>query len=226
VLTQYSGGVPDQTPATGRRQRVPSLSPDERRAAVVAATIPLLQAHGPTVSTRQIARAAGVAEGTIFGVFADKATLLTATVLSAFDPGPTVAMLRAIPAGASLRDRLTEATRVLAERLSARMNLMVTVHTYPTAFGDHKELMGKLNAGRVQVTEAVIELLEPDRHRLRRGPDSIAQLLMWLVTVAVRTEEFGKDDLNTLAREDIVPLLLDGVLIRPSCHHGEETTGC
>jgi len=218
--------VPDDIPATGRRQRVPALSPDERRAALVAATIPLLQEHGPTVSTRQIARAAGVAEGTIFGVFADKATLLAATVLSAFDPEPTLAMLRAIPVEDALRDRLGAATRVLAERLSARMNLMVTVHTYPTAFGDHTELMAKLNAGRVRVTEAVVELLEPDRHRLARSPESIAQLLMWLVTVAVRTEEFGKDDYNTLAREDIVPLLLDGVLIRPSCRHGEETTGC
>ncbi|GIJ44898.1 hypothetical protein Val02_17840 [Virgisporangium aliadipatigenens] len=218
--------MPADTPAAGRRQRVPALSPDERRAALVAATIPLLQAHGPTVSTRQIARAAGVAEGTIFGVFSDKAALLAATVLSAFDPETTLVSLRAIATEAPLRERLTEATRVLTERLSARMNLMVTVHTHPTAFGDHKELMSQLNAGRERVTAAVVELLEPDRHRLRRSPDSIAQLLMWLVTVAVRTEEFGKNDVNTLDRDDIVPLLLDGVLLRPSCHHGEETTGC
>ena len=51
-----------------RRRRVPALAPEERRAALIAATIPLLHEHGLEVSTKQIAHAAGVAEGTIFGV--------------------------------------------------------------------------------------------------------------------------------------------------------------
>ena len=39
---------------------------------IVAATLPLLLEHGELVTTRQIAEAAGIAEGTIFRVFADK----------------------------------------------------------------------------------------------------------------------------------------------------------
>ena len=72
------------------------MAPEERRAALIAATIPLLREHGPDVSTRQIAHAAGVAEGTIFGVFSDKNTLLATALASALDPRPTLDAIAAI----------------------------------------------------------------------------------------------------------------------------------
>ena len=43
---------------------------------IVEATLPLLLEHGEMVTTRQIAEAAGIAEGTIFRVFADKDELI------------------------------------------------------------------------------------------------------------------------------------------------------
>jgi AcrR family transcriptional regulator len=61
------------------------MSPDERRQAIVDAVIPLLVTHGATVTTRQIAEAAGVAEGTIFRVFADKHELMHAAARAVFD---------------------------------------------------------------------------------------------------------------------------------------------
>ena len=66
--------------------RAPRLSPDERRAALVDATVPLLLEHGRAVTTRQIAEAAGIAEGTIFRVFATKEELVDAALDAAFDP--------------------------------------------------------------------------------------------------------------------------------------------
>ena len=67
--------------------RAPRLTPDERRGALIEATIPLLLQHGASVSTRQIAEAAGVAEGTIFRVFDSKEDLVhaAATQLLASD---------------------------------------------------------------------------------------------------------------------------------------------
>ena len=40
------------TAGAGKRQRVPALAPEERRAALIEATIPLLRQHGLSVSTR------------------------------------------------------------------------------------------------------------------------------------------------------------------------------
>ncbi|WP_232547360.1 TetR/AcrR family transcriptional regulator [Propioniciclava soli] len=56
--------------------RATPLPPEERRRLLVDATLPLLRTHGPTLSTRQIAEAAGVAEGTIFRVFESKDDLI------------------------------------------------------------------------------------------------------------------------------------------------------
>ncbi|HEV7760274.1 MAG TPA: helix-turn-helix domain-containing protein, partial [Acidimicrobiales bacterium] len=69
----------------GRGRRAAAMPPDERRAAIACAALPLLLERGLAVTTRQIAEAAGVAEGTIFGVFPDKASLILAALGTAFD---------------------------------------------------------------------------------------------------------------------------------------------
>ena len=58
------------------RLRAEPLAPDDRRRAIVEAVIPLLVERGATATTRQMAEAAGIAEGTIFRVFPDKAALI------------------------------------------------------------------------------------------------------------------------------------------------------
>ncbi|MGO7983999.1 TetR/AcrR family transcriptional regulator, partial [Rhizobium johnstonii] len=60
--------------------RAKPLSRDDRRNAIMEAIVPLIVAHGRSVTSKQIAEAAGVAEGTIYSVFADKDELLEATV--------------------------------------------------------------------------------------------------------------------------------------------------
>src|SRR5438128_11034621 len=82
-----------------RTTRAAALPPDERRSMIVAATLPLLLEHGDRVTSRQIAEAAGIAEGTIFRVFADKDEVIAAVIEAALDPEPLEAALAAIPAG-------------------------------------------------------------------------------------------------------------------------------
>lgn len=59
---------------------------DERRRAIVEAVVPLVLETGTVPSTREIAEAAGVAEGTIFRVFEDKVALLHAVAENVLNP--------------------------------------------------------------------------------------------------------------------------------------------
>lgn len=112
-------------------ERARPLPPEERRASLVAAAIPLISEHGLKVTTKQIAQAAGVAEGTIFRVFADKTELVQAAIASAFDPEQTLAELGAIDIDLSLHDRCMAITTVLRGRLMAVFKIMVAVRMAP-----------------------------------------------------------------------------------------------
>src|SRR3712207_1756087 len=69
-----------------KRGRAAPMAPEERRRAIIDAVVPLLQQHGAAVTTKQVAEAAGIAEGTIFRVFPDKRALLLATAQETVDP--------------------------------------------------------------------------------------------------------------------------------------------
>ena len=73
------------TPSRPIPKRATALPADERRTMIVEATLPLLLRHGEMVTTRQIAEAAGIAEGTIFRVFADKDAVIGSVIDS--NPG-------------------------------------------------------------------------------------------------------------------------------------------
>ena len=108
-------------------RRATALPPAERRAAIVAATLPLMMQHGTRVSTRQIAQAAGIAEGTIFRVFPDKEALVAAVVDSAFDPAPVERALAAIDASLPFDERLTLAVVIMQRRLRDIWNITAAV---------------------------------------------------------------------------------------------------
>ncbi len=98
-------------------KRAAALPPDERRSAIVAATLPLLVAHGEMVTTRQIADAAGIAEGTIFRVFADKDAVIAAAVDAALDTAQLEEHLGAIDPSLSFEQSLAAAVEILQQRV-------------------------------------------------------------------------------------------------------------
>jgi len=108
----------------GRSGRAAALPAADRRDAIAAATLPLLYAQGAGVTTRQIAEAAGIAEGTIFRVFPDKESVLIAAAELAFDPRPVVEALEAIRLDRDLEERLVEAVVILQERVTNLFQLM------------------------------------------------------------------------------------------------------
>ena len=193
-----------------KRRRVPALAPEERRAALIAATIPLLHEHGVDVSTRQIAQAAGVAEGTIFGVFDTKTSLVVCSVLKALDPQPTLDALAAIDRSAPLRDRLTEAADLLHARFAENAPLMTAARKLVFA-GVDADTRNRMTANRTALQTALSEVIAPDAGRLRRPPEAVASLLL-LFCGANTYGPFG--DPGNLNGAETVSLLLDGLLTR------------
>ncbi len=92
-MSAHSLTLDDVTP------RAAPMSPDERRRAIIDAVLPLLIEHGDAVTTRLIAEAAGIAEGTIFRVFADKDALIHAVAAETLNPADADEVLRAALAG-------------------------------------------------------------------------------------------------------------------------------
>ena len=103
--------------AVTKTTRATALPPDERRSMIVAATLPLLLEHGDRVTSRQIAEAAGIAEGTIFRAFADKDEVIAAVIDAALDPEPLEAALTDIPLGLPLEDALAAAILIMQQRV-------------------------------------------------------------------------------------------------------------
>jgi AcrR family transcriptional regulator len=80
---------------------------------IVDAALPLILEHGERVTTRQIADAAGIAEGTIFRAFADKDEVIAAVVEKALDLSqPFEKCLDA--AIAAIQSRVIDVWRVLS----------------------------------------------------------------------------------------------------------------
>jgi AcrR family transcriptional regulator len=197
------------SPQGERRRRVPAMAPEDRRAALIAATVPLLYEFGPDVSTRKIAEAAGVAEGTIFGVFPDKQSLIVAAMMQALDPRPTLDALAEIDPQLGLRRRMVLAADLIVERFTGNADLMATARRLAFAAGAQPETAQRMMDARRDLLAALTRLIEPDRHQLRRSPAAVARLLL-LFCGANTFGPFG--DSGRVNGDEMVSLLLDGVL--------------
>jgi AcrR family transcriptional regulator len=178
-------------------QRAPALPAEERRAAIASATLPLLLERGAALSTRQIAEAAGIAEGTIFRVFPDKDAVVQAAMELALDPEPTERAIEAIDRSLTFEAQLAEAVGILQRRTAFIWRVFQTVG----------------NAGSTPTTAppdfpALAKLIEPHRHLLRNDPETAARRLR-AFTLALSHPMLINDD--PMEPHDVVSLLLDGM---------------
>lgn len=183
-----------------QRERARPLPPDDRREAILWAVLPLLKEHGSTVSTRQLAEAAGVAEGTLFRAFGDKETLIRAAIEKFFDPLPLMAALRALDRALPLQELLAQ---ILAH-LRAR-------------FAGIFQMMGALGLSeRPAIDPGVTDLwlgtlrdvLAPHADELTEPVETVAYYLRLLAFASSFEQfnvrhEFGADELARLVRRGV-----------------------
>lgn len=187
-----------------RTERARRLPPDERREALITAALPLVLWHGPGVTTRQIAEAADVAEGTIFRVFEHKEELIRAVTERAFDPAPTLAELAAVDRRLDLRTRLEAVVEILQRRLTGVFTLIDALGLHgPPPGHDHRRSMND------EFRAAIVDVIGEDRRRLRVPPVQLATVLRMFVFSATHPRI---SDGHPLTARQIVDFLLDGML--------------
>ncbi|RKS74290.1 TetR family transcriptional regulator [Actinomadura pelletieri DSM 43383] len=173
--------------ATSRR-RAPGMSPERRREMIVRTALPLVAEHGTAVTTGQIARAAGIGEATIFRVFADKNELLDACVAEALRPDHVLAEIAEIPLDRPLRARLAEVGAAVEAYLD-RMGMILGAlratgrreRPAPPTPGEPGPAQLDRDTAMTRTRDAIAELFEPDRDRLRLPPAQLASLFLGLL---------------------------------------------
>ncbi|WP_347345470.1 TetR/AcrR family transcriptional regulator [Microbacterium sp.] len=149
------------------------MTRDERREAIVDATIPLLTAHGRETTSKQIAEAAGVAEGTIYAVFDDKEELISACVHRCLDSTTMAARIAGLPRQRALADLIDRLIELTQQRVADTFALLSVLRIRP---GDGR-LPDRRSMHDEAVTDAIADLLLPYRDELRVAPRRAAQVI-------------------------------------------------
>jgi AcrR family transcriptional regulator len=182
---------------TAKTKRAAALPPDERRSMIVAATLPLLIEYGDRVTTKQIAEAAGIAEGTIFRAFGDKDEVIAAAIESALDQEPLEAALSAIPADLPFEQGLAAAVVIMQQRVIDVWQIMSSVGTR----------FHEMTRRPMTDSDALVRLFEANRAQITVEPIVAARLLRALTLSTTHPMLAGEPR----SPDELVHLFLHGV---------------
>jgi AcrR family transcriptional regulator len=189
------------------------MAAEERRASIIDATLPLLRDRGRAVSTKEISKAAGIAEGTIFRVFSTKDELIHACIHQAFDTRRLRVEIQAIDLALPLAERLTAAVEIMQAHLRGIFSLMMTLQSTGQPFeGRGKPDRRGFSRERSveEIDEDFVALLAPDRDRLRVEPETVVGYVRMLTLASVHPFLNGQS--STAA--ELVDVVLEGALRR------------
>ena len=211
------------------------MSPDDRRRAIIDAVRPLLIEHGDRLTTRLIAEAAGVAEGTIFRVFPDKEALLHAVAADTLNPSDAREHLQAALADAfDLPTKVRITADLMLNRSDQVVAVMMAMRKHWMASLAHRERHAEQSDGNPgegerhgppefvvvahqALLERLTEVFAAHADELTVTPERAALLLRTLV-LGSRNPGVRPDD--RLTADEITDVLLGGIH-RPHLEKGE-----
>lgn len=194
-----------------RPARAKPLTVEERQATIIAAVTPLLLERGRDVTSKELADAAGVAEGTVFRAFGDKETLIQAVLQKLLDPEPFQRGLAAIDPQSPLEDKV----RTMVELMQGHFGKVFTIMA---KLGER----GRPPAGqqRRHFAELIATALEPDAARLSLPPERVAHLLR-LIGFSAAFPKLNEGGRFTV--EELTELMLYGIAGRSAANHPQSS---
>ena len=182
--------------------RAPALAIDDRRAMIIECVIPLLLEHGRDVTSRQIAEAAGIAEGTVFRAFGDKETLIHAAASAFLEGTGAMGLDAAIDPELALEEKL----RILVDGMRHRVRDVMRMASIAGTRGP-----AVAEAQRLQFNAMVATLLDRERDLLSVDVNDLGDYLRMFAiasSLPLGARQFSTDEL--------VALLQFGLLGAPS----------
>jgi AcrR family transcriptional regulator len=179
-----------------KRRRAPAMSQEERRAMIIRTALPLVAEHGASVTTGQIARAAGIGEGTIFRAFTDKSELLGACMAEVLRTDTVLDQLADLSLDQPLTDRLLEAAEVLNAHV-VRIGRVVAA-MQASGFGSCRPAPEEVGRGEGResaqdaAAHALAELFEPEADALRLPAIELARMFHMMLLANARTTELDR----------------------------------
>ena len=191
------------------QQRAKPLPRDDRRRAIIEAVIPLILEKGSTLTSREMAEAAGVAEGTIFSVFPDKPAVIIEAVKVTMDPAPVRTAIAGISETAPLKDQLESVAVVLLQR-SERIGTLVGVLRTLNPTGTEKPAAAHrfVLESNAAILDALTDLLDRHRTCLRVEPERAAVAFLGFVFANAHPLMAAGDKPDAT---EIVDMLLHGI---------------
>jgi AcrR family transcriptional regulator len=185
------------------------MAADDRRRAIVAAITPLLVKKGALATTADMAKAAGIAEGTIFRVFPDKSALLYEVVRAAMDPAELCVALRSIDPALAMREQLGQAARLLGDHWKRVMALGEALRSTAVLPGSRQAQAGRLvKESSAEIGAALTTLFERHRAELSIAPAKAVAAFRGLVIATGHPLMPAEQRLDV---DDVIGVLLTGV---------------